>query len=146
MFIFHKFDLSIAQLLRSWVPAGIQILISLNLLDRTVVVAVFATVFVVGPGIITGIKIDLTFQHITIISFVIIVNQILILILLILLRIRNNIDRLRLLLVLGVGLVWHDDLVRHVGAILLWDNVLAWVQHNDLLELILVVLKWLWLR
>lgn len=49
---------------------------------------------------------------------------------------------MRLLLVLRVGLAWHlYDLVWHVGAILLWYNILTWVQHYHLLKLVLVELE-----
>ena len=60
---------------------------------------------------------------------------------LILLRIRNNLNLLCLLLVLLEGLAWlHDDLAWHVGAILLWNNVLAWVKNDHLLKLLILVI------
>ena len=48
---------------------------------------------------------------------------------------------LLLVLVLLVGLAWlYDDLAWHVRAILLWNNVLAWVQNDHLLKLLILVI------
>jgi len=127
------------------VSAGVQILVSHDILDWAVVIWVLgADLVAVGFGIVRSVKIDvsfLIFHHISLINFVKIVNLILILTLLIVLRIGNKVNLLCLLLVLWVGLALHNDLIWHVWAIILWNNVLAWIQNNHLLELVLVVLE-----
>ena len=127
--------------------AWVQILVSHDVLDWAVVIGVLGTDLVaVRFGIVRSVKIDvsfLIFHHISSIDFVVIliVNLILILTLLIVLRIRNNVNLLCLLLVLWIGLALNNDLIWHVWAIILWNNVLAWIENNHLLELILVVLE-----
>lgn len=61
--------------------------------------------------------------------------------LIILLRICYKVNLWHLLLVLCEGLARHEDLVGHAGSVLLWNDVLAWVEHNDLLILVLIELE-----
>jgi len=142
LFILEKLNLT-TQLLRSWVSAWVQVLVSLYVSDWAVVIRVFGAFRFVGSGIIRGVKVNfsfLRFDYVWSIIFVKIVNLILILTLLIILRIWNNVNLLRLLLVLRVGLALNNNLIRHVGAILLWNNILTWVQYYHLLKLTLVEL------
>lgn len=46
---------------------------------------------------------------------------------------------MRLRLVLWVTLAWHYDLEWHVGTTLLWDDILTWAQHYDLLEVLILI-------
>jgi len=124
------------------VSTWVQVLVSHNILDRAIVVWVFSTGLIIASGVVTGIKVNFSSSLSWCIIFVkVVIYQILILILLIILRIRNNLNLLCLRLVLLVGLAWlHNDLAWHVGAILLWYNVLAWVQNDHLLKLLILVI------
>lgn len=123
--------------------AWVQVKVSLNILDRTIVIWVFCTRLIITSGVVTSIKVNFCSSLSWCIIFVkVVIYQILILILLIiLLRIRNNLNLLCLRLIGLERLVWlHNDLAWHVGAILLWNNVLTWVQNDHLLKLLILVI------